>query len=316
MHPNVVQKPNAKKELLVTKSTTKKEYKLSIKIADGINYLLNGQESSINPTDDQPYSPEDLSRMSYTYDYDDEEFEQHGTEPAPITQMPIQNIPATNTNAQQYSNESRLLKRINQLEYELTNCRQIIASHQLLPPKATPHVSYLQCSHPREFSLYHLIHYFSIKISKDKQAQPIDFTTFAPLSNISALDMLGTVLRSALHIFQPAVVINSQDGGFPNRTGCTFSLTHPISCLGLLQNPAQAIYNAAFEARDSDYIQFVVNRDYPFIVALRHSELTAPPNTNKDANCLTRYPDDPVTAYGVKTRHICALLCYMHTGLH
>ena len=306
-------KAKRKERTLVTKSTTKKEYKLSRKIADGINYLLNGQESSINPTDDQPYSPEDLSRMSYTYDYD-EEFEQHGTEPAPITQMPIQNIPATNTNAQQYFNESMLLTKINQLESELTNCRQIIASHQLLPPKATPHVSYLQCSHPREFGLYYLIH-FSIKINKDKQTRPIDFTTFPPLSNASALNMLDTVLRSASHIFQPAVIINSQEG-FTNRAGYTFSLTHPISCLGLLQNPAQAIYNAAFKSRDSDYIQFVVNRDYPFIVALRHSELTAHPNTNKDANCLTRYPDNPVTAYGVKIRRICALLCYMHTGLH
>ena len=202
--------PKAKrKERILTKSTTKKEYKLSRKIADGINYLLNGQESSINSTDDQPYCPEDLSRMPYTYDYDDEEFEQYGTEPVPITQMPIQNIPSTNTNAQQYSNESMLLTKINQLEYELTNCRQIIASHQLLPPKATPHVSYLQCSHTREFGLYHLIHYFSIKISKDKQARAIDFTTFAPLSNISALNMLDTVLRSASHIFQPAVIINS-----------------------------------------------------------------------------------------------------------
>ena len=253
--------------------------------------------------------------MSYTYDYDDEEIEQYGTEPVPITQMPIQNIPS-NTNAQQYPDVSSILRENEQLKAMVANFEQKLASHQLLPPKATPHVSYLQCSHPREFSLYYLIHYFSIKISKDKQAQPIDFTTFAPLSNISALDMLGTVLRSASHIFQPAVVINSQDGGFPNRAGCTFSLTHPISCLGLLQNPAQAIYNAAFETHDSDYIQFVKNRDYPFIVALRHSELTAPPNTNKDANCLTRYPDDPVTAYGVKTRRICALLCYMHTGLH
>ena len=304
--------PNTKRKerLPVTKSTTKKEYKLSRKIADGINYLLNGQESSINPTDDQPYSPEDLSRMSYTYDYDDEEIEQYGTEPVPITQMPIQNIPS-NTNAQQYPDVSSILRENEQLKAMVANFEQKLASHQLLPPKATPHVSYLQCSYPREFSLYYLIHYFSIKISKDKQAQPIDFTTFPPLSNISALDMLGTVLRSASHIFQPAVVINSQNGGFPNRAGCTFSLTHPISCLGLLQNPAQAIYNAAFETHDSDYIQFVKNRDCPFIVALRHSELTAPPNTNKDANCLTRYPDDPVTAYGVKTRRICALLCYM-----
>ena len=230
--------PNTKRKerTLVTKSTTKKEYKLSIKIADGINYLLNGQESSINPTDDQPYSPEDLSRMSYTYDYDDEE-EQYGTEPAPITQMLIQNIPATNTDAQQYPDVSTILRENEQLRSELTNCKHIIASHQLLPPKATPHVSYLQCSHPSEFGLYYLIHYFSIKISKDKQAQPIDFTTFPPLSNISALNMLDTVLRSASHIFQPAVVINSQNGGFPNRVGYTFSLTHPISCLGLLQNP-------------------------------------------------------------------------------
>ena len=40
-----------------------------------------------------------------------------------------------------------------------------------------------------------------------------------PLSNISALNMLDTVLRSASHIFQPAVIINSQDGGFTNRAG-------------------------------------------------------------------------------------------------
>ena len=218
--------------------------------------------------------------MSYTYDYDDEE-EQYGTEPAPITQMPVQNIPATNTDAQQYPDVSTILRENEQLKAMVANFEQKLASHQLLPPKATPHVSYLQCSYPREFSLYYLIHYFSIKISKDKQAQPIDFTTFAPLSNISALNMLDTVLRSASHIFQPAVIINSQDGGFTNRAGHTYSLTHPISCLGLLQNPAQAIYNAAFEARDSDYIQFVVNRDCPFIVALRHSELTAPPNTQR-----------------------------------
>ena len=190
--------PNTKrKERLPVTKSTKKEYKLSRKIADGINYLLNGQESSINPTDDQPYSPEDLSRMSYTYDYD--ELEQYGTEPAPITQMPIQNIPS-NTNAQQYLNDPMLLTRINQLESELTNCRQIIASHQLLPPKATPHVSYLQCSHPREFSLYYLIHYFSIKISKDKQARPIDFSTYAPLSNISALNMLDSSPIGIAHI--------------------------------------------------------------------------------------------------------------------
>ena len=192
--------PNTKRKerTLVTKSTTKKEYKLSRKIADGINYLLNGQESSINPTDDQPYCPEDLSRMSYTYD--NEEVEQYGTEPVPITQMPIQNIPSTNTNAQQYLNDPMLLKRINQLESELTNCKQIIASRQLLPPKATPHVSYLQCSYPREFGLYYLIHYFSIKISKDKQAQPIDFTSFAPLSNISALNMLDSSPIGIAHI--------------------------------------------------------------------------------------------------------------------
>ena len=241
----------------------------------------------------------------------DDELKQYGTEPVPTTQMPTQNIPSTNTNAQQYSNESMLLTKINQLKSELTNCKQIIASYQLLPPKATPHVSYLQYSNPRDFDLYHLIHYFSIKISKDRQAQPKDFTTFAPLSNISALNMLDTDLRSAPRIFQPAVVLTSQNGGFPNRMEHTFSLTHPISCLGLLQNLAQAIYNAAYETRDSEYIQLSCNRDYPFIVALRHSELTAPLDTNKDVNCLTRYPDDPVTAYGVKTRRICATLCYM-----
>ena len=173
--------PNTKRKerTLVTKNTAKKEYKLSRKIADGINYLLNGQESSINPTDDQPYSPEDLSRMSYTYDYDDEEIEQYGTEPVPITQMPIQNIPSTNTNAQQYPDVSSILRENEQLKAMVANFEQKLASHQLLPSKATPHVSYLQCSHPREFSLYYLIHYFSIKISKDKQAQPIDFTTYA-----------------------------------------------------------------------------------------------------------------------------------------
>ena len=138
-----------------------KKYKLSRKIADGINYLLNGQESSINPTDDRPYSPEDLSRMSYTYD--DDEVEQYGTEPVPITQMPIQNIQLTNTNAQQYPDVSSILREVEQLKAMVANFEQKLASHQLLPPKATPHVSYLQCSYPREFSLYYLIHYFSIK---------------------------------------------------------------------------------------------------------------------------------------------------------
>ena len=102
--------------------------------------------------------------MSYTYDYGDDELEQCGTEPVPITQMPIQNIPS-NTNAQQYPDVSSILRENEQLKAMVANFEQKLASHQLLPPKATPHVSYLQCSHPREFGLYHLIHYFSIKIS-------------------------------------------------------------------------------------------------------------------------------------------------------
>ena len=53
--------------------------------------------------------------------------------------MSIQNIPVTNANAQQYSNDSRLLSEVEQLRAELTNCKQIMASHQLLPPKSTTH---------------------------------------------------------------------------------------------------------------------------------------------------------------------------------
>ena len=76
--------------------------------------------------------------MSYTYDYDYEELEQYGTEPAPITQMPIQNIPATNTNAQQYPDVSSILREKEQLKAMVANFEQKLASHQLLPPKATP----------------------------------------------------------------------------------------------------------------------------------------------------------------------------------
>ena len=130
----------------------KKEYKLSIIIADGINYLLNGQESSINTTDDQPYSPEDLSRMSYTYDYDDE-VEQYGTEPAPITQMPIQNIPTTNTNAQQYPDVSSILRENEQLSALVANFEQKLTSHQLLPPKAN-HTYHTYNAHTPEHSVY------------------------------------------------------------------------------------------------------------------------------------------------------------------
>ena len=127
--------------------------------------------------------------MSYTYD---DEVEQHGTEPVYTrSQMPVQNIPTTNTNAQQYPDVSTILRENEQLSALVADRDQIIASTPTTQSK--PHVSYLQCSHPREFGLYYLIHY-SIKISKDKQAQPIDFTTYAPLTNISALDMLDTVL--------------------------------------------------------------------------------------------------------------------------
>ena len=48
--------------------------------------------------------------------------------------MPIQNIPLTNANAQ-YSNDPRLLSEVEQLRAELTNCKQIMVSHQLIPPK-------------------------------------------------------------------------------------------------------------------------------------------------------------------------------------
>ena len=70
--------------------------------------------------------------MSYTYDY---EIEQYGTEPAPITQMPIQNIPVTNTNAQQYPDVSSILRENEQLKAMVANFEQKLASHQL-PPKA------------------------------------------------------------------------------------------------------------------------------------------------------------------------------------
>ena len=89
---------------------------------------------------------------SYTYDYELETV-WYGTCTYPHKcqyRISHQQIP----NAQQYPDVSSMLRENEQLRSELTNCRQIIASHQLLPPKATPHVSYLQCSPPQGNSVY------------------------------------------------------------------------------------------------------------------------------------------------------------------
>ena len=83
--------------------------------------------------------------------------------------MPIQNIPVTNINTQQYTNDPKLLSEIEQLRAELTNCKQIMASHRLIPPKAPAHTSLLQCSQPSDFNIYYLIHYFATKLSKDNK---------------------------------------------------------------------------------------------------------------------------------------------------
>ena len=91
-----------------------------------------------------------------TNNYD--EFDQHGAEPTYTrSQIPIQNIPVTNANAQQCTNDPRLLSKVEQLRAMVADRDQIIASHQLLPPKAPTHTSLLQCSKPRDFGIYYLI---------------------------------------------------------------------------------------------------------------------------------------------------------------
>ena len=103
------------------------------------NSRLNNVEQEFNYTEEYSYRPERISVNPYsTNNYD--EFDQHGTEPIYTrSQMPIQNIPVTNINAQQYSNDPRLLSEVEQLRAELRNCKQIMASYQHLPPKAPAH---------------------------------------------------------------------------------------------------------------------------------------------------------------------------------
>ena len=89
---------------------------------------LNNIEQEPNYTEEYSYRPEIISVSSYnTNNYN--EFDQHGIEPIHTrSQMPIQNIPVTNANAQQYTNDPRLLSEVEQLRAELTNCKQIMAS--------------------------------------------------------------------------------------------------------------------------------------------------------------------------------------------
>ena len=74
------------------------------------NSRLNNTEQEYNYTEEYTYRPERISVSPYnTNNYD--EFDQHGTEPIYTrSQIPIQNIPVTNANAQQYTNDSRLGK--------------------------------------------------------------------------------------------------------------------------------------------------------------------------------------------------------------
>ena len=94
--------------------------------------------------------------------------------------MPIQNIPVTNANAQQCTNDPRLLSKVEQLRAMALNRNQIIKS--TLPHKEPSRSSILQCLQPRDFGIYHLINYFATKLIKDKQTELEDFLIYLPLS--------------------------------------------------------------------------------------------------------------------------------------
>ena len=157
-----------------------------------------------------------------------------------------------------------------------------------------------------------MIHYFATKLSRDKQTEPKDFSTCQPLYKQSPWDMLNIALQAVPNIFQPAELYRKADRDFIYKGTSNFAAAYPINDLDLQQHPAQAIYNGAFEARNRKYIQFVENRELPFIVALQNTiSAVAYLDTNNDNYRLTKYPDDPVTACDIRTRRICALLCYM-----
>ena len=118
-------------------------------------------------------------------------------------------------------------------------------------------------------------------------------------------------LQAVPNIFQPAQLYRKADQDFIYKGTLDFASAYPINNLDQ-QHPAQAIYNSAFEARNRKYIQFVANRELPFIVALQNTiSAVAYLDTNNDNYRLTKYSDDPVTACDTRTRRICALLCYM-----
>ena len=120
-------------------------------------------------------------QVPYKTNYHDE-LDPHSTVHEFIrSRISAQDIPPENTDPQQYSNDPRLLAENERLRHELANRDRLIASHRLLPPKAPSHASLLQCSKPRDFGLYYLIHYFSTKLSKDKQTEPKDFSTHEKL---------------------------------------------------------------------------------------------------------------------------------------
>ena len=226
--------------------------------------------------------------------------------------MPIQNIPVTNANAQQYTNDPRLLSEVEQLRATVTNLEQKLASHQLIPPKAPARTSLLQCSKPRDFGIYYLIHYFATKLNKDKQTEPKDFSTCQQLSKHPPWDMLNIALQAVPNIFQPAELYRKADRDFIYKGTLDFASAYPINNLDVRQHPAQAIYNGAFETRNRKYIQFVEDRELSFIVALQNTlSAVAFLDTNNDNYRLMKYPDDPITACDIRTRRICALLCYM-----
>ena len=163
----------------------------------------------------------------------------------------------------------------------------------------------------RRLGLYYLIHYFSTKLSEDKQTEPKDFSTHETLFKLPPWDMLDSILRTIPNIFQPKESYKRVNNDFIYKGELRLAEAYPIRNLGLQQHPAQAIYNGTFEARNRKYIQFVENRELPFIVALQNT-ISADAFLDTDDNSrLAKFPDDPVTACDIRTGRICALLCYM-----
>ena len=191
------------------------------------NSRLNNIEQEFNYIEEYSYRPERIPPSPYNINNYDE-FDQHGIEPIYTrSQMPIQNIPVTNANAQQYSNDPRLLSEVEQLRATVTNLEQKLASHQLLPPKAPTHTSFLKYTKPRDFGIYYLIHYFSTKLSKDKQKEPKDFSTCQPLSKELPWDMLMLALQAVPNIFQPAELYRKADRDFIHKGKLDFASAYP-----------------------------------------------------------------------------------------